>query len=97
MKVLFVHGAGGWLDDQALAAELRSTLDNVEMPRFPDGDMSAAAWREVLDRQLESLGPELVIVGHSFGASILLLRLADGWPGELPRGHGPPGDAVLGA
>ena len=87
MEILFVHGAGGWRDDQPMAAALRAQLGSgVVMPRFPDEDMCAAAWWDVLDRELESLGPELVVVGHSFGASMLLLRLADGWPGGLPRG-----------
>ncbi|WP_066301404.1 alpha/beta fold hydrolase [Arthrobacter luteolus] len=88
MGVLFVHGAGGWVDDQPMADELRTRLGvKVDMPQFPDQDMSAAAWRAELDRQLDSLGPFAVIVGHSFGSSMLLLRMADGWPGHpLPRG-----------
>lgn len=78
MEILFIHGAGGWEDDQPLVDELRTLLGaEVAAPRFPDDDMSAAAWRRVLDRHLISLGPEPVIVGHSFGASMALLHLAD--------------------
>lgn len=77
MEILFVHGAGGWTDDQPLAAELRKVPGaEVSAPRFPDEDMSAAAWLRELDRQLRSLGPEPVIVGHSFGASMALLHCA---------------------
>lgn len=88
MGILFVHGAGGWVDDQPLAGQLRTGLDTgVDMPRFPDADMSAASWRARLDRQLESGEPDQVMVGHSFGSTTLLLRLADGWPDRpMPRG-----------
>ena len=87
MEILFVHGAGGWLDDQPIAEDLRGIPGaEVLVPRFPDEDMSAAGWRLELGRQLRNIGPEPVIVAHSFGASMVLLQYADD-PGEpLPRG-----------
>ncbi|WP_104054730.1 MULTISPECIES: alpha/beta fold hydrolase [unclassified Arthrobacter] len=84
MEILFIHGAGGWTDDQPMAAELRSIPGvSVLAPQFSDEDMSAAAWRRELDRQLRTLGPAPVIVGHSFGASMALLHFSDE-PGEPP-------------
>lgn len=87
MDVLFLHGAGGWEDDQPLAGELGARLDvPVTMPRFPDEDMSAAGWLRGITDAWAWLGAEAVVVGHSFGASMALLQLADGWQGPLPRG-----------
>lgn len=87
MRILFVHGAGGWRDDQPMASDLRS-LPGAEVlaPRFPDEDMSAAGWRRELERQLGNIGPEPVIVAHSFGASMVLLHSAGGPAEPLPRG-----------
>ena len=87
MGIIFVHGAGGWLEDQPMAAELRRRLDvPVTMPRFADEDMSTAAWFGELDRQRDARSADLVIAGHSCGASMALLHLAEGWQGPLPRG-----------
>lgn len=91
MEILLVHGAGGWRDDQPLAGELQARLGvTVTAPRFPDDDMSAAAWRNQIKRHLDGHGPDLVIVGHSFGASMALLHLADS-----PRQAPPLGLALL--
>jgi predicted alpha/beta hydrolase family esterase len=87
MDILFVHGAGGWTDDQPMAAELRGIPGaEVLAPHFSDEDMSAAGWRRELNRQLRTLGPEPVVVGHSFGASMVLLQYADDPVEPLPRG-----------
>lgn len=86
MEILFVHGAGGWVDDQPLAEELHARLGvPVVAPRFPDEDMSAAAWRGELHRHRDIRGPELVIVGHSFGATMALLDLAGDTQHAAPR------------
>ena len=90
MEILFIHGAGGWTDDQPMAAELRSIPGaDVLMPQFSEEDMSAAGWRRELDGQLRTLGPEPVIVGHSFGASMALLHFSE------PREPGPRGLVLL--
>ncbi|WP_227910811.1 MULTISPECIES: alpha/beta fold hydrolase [unclassified Arthrobacter] len=95
MEILFIHGAGGWEDDQPMAEALYELLGvPVSAPRFPDEDMSAAAWRSEIERQRAALGPELVIVGHSFGASMALQHFSGSRPGNGP-GSGP-GDPPLG-
>ena len=86
MEILFLHGAGGWTDDQPMAAELRGIPGaEVLAPQFSDEDMSAAGWRRELDRQLRTLGPDPVIVGHSFGASMALLHFSESLE-HRPRG-----------
>lgn len=86
MEILFVHGAGGWTDDQPMAAELRGIPGaEVLAPQFSDEDMSAAGWRRELDAQFRTLGPEPVVVGHSFGASMALLHFSESLA-HRPRG-----------
>ena len=86
MDLLFLHGAGGWETDQPLARELGARLDvPVAMPRFPDEDMTAAGWLRGITDAWAGFGGDAVVVGHSFGASMALLQLADGWPDPLPR------------
>lgn len=85
MEVLFLHGAGGWKDDQPIAEELRFLLRvPVSMPRFSDDEMTAETWLAGIDAALERLGRETVIVGHSFGSSMALLRFARLPPDPLP-------------
>lgn len=87
MQILFIHGAGGWEEDQALADELRDRLGvPVSVPRFPDDDMSAATWCREVDRHRAALEPDLVMVGHSFGASMALLQLTVSPPENPPLG-----------
>lgn len=81
MDVLFVHGAGGYVDDQALAAGLREHLDGpVHYPRFSDEDMSYDAWRREVSGHLQALGQDVAVVAHSFGASVVLRHVLEDRP-----------------
>ncbi|WP_426244378.1 hypothetical protein [Nocardioides sp. LHG3406-4] len=81
MSVLFLHGAGGYDDDQTMVAELREHLDGpVQAPRLPDEDMSYDAWRRVVSGHLHDLGPDVAVVAHSFGASVALRHAVDERP-----------------
>lgn len=72
MRVLFVHGAGGYLEDQAMADALSGALDApVDYPQMSDEDMSVEAWAGPVRERLAALGPDDVVIGHSFGATIL--------------------------
>ncbi len=74
-RLLFLHGAGGYLEDRPMADRLAELLRaEVDLPELPDDDTSVAAWSEVIVRALDR-GPDHVIA-HSFGASILLHVLA---------------------
>ena len=87
MQILFVHGAGGWDDDQPIIEGLRRRTGlPVHADPFGDEDMSAATWRGLLARRLEPLGPDVILVGHSFGASMALQHVADPPADLLPAG-----------
>jgi predicted alpha/beta hydrolase family esterase len=82
--VLFVQGAGedvhaNW--DSHLVASLRRQLGpeyDVRYPRMPnEADPTMASWRPVLERELSSLPPGAVVVGHSVGGTLLIHVLAD--------------------
>lgn len=76
--MLFIHGAGGFDADRRIADELAAALDvAVVMPEFSDADMSYDAWATPLRRHLLATGDDDLVVGHSFGASVLLQVLAD--------------------
>jgi predicted alpha/beta hydrolase family esterase len=78
VQLLFVHGAGGYVDDREIVERLRSTLPgSVEMPPMPDEDMSIEAWAERVRRPLAELGAGDAVIGHSFGATVLQWVLAE--------------------
>jgi predicted alpha/beta hydrolase family esterase len=76
VAILFLHGAGGYPDDQAMADVISAQLDGpVPMPQLRDEDMSHAAWAAQIATHL---GPDVdTVVGHSFGASTLLKMLTE--------------------
>ncbi|MGA9871298.1 MAG: alpha/beta hydrolase [Rhodococcus sp. (in: high G+C Gram-positive bacteria)] len=80
-RLLFVHGAGGYVDDQPLAEGIGAALGcAVDMPEFAETDMSFEGWATPVRRLLGELTPEDIVVAHSFGATILLRVLAEGTP-----------------
>jgi predicted alpha/beta hydrolase family esterase len=87
--VMFVQGGGadvhdGW--DHKLVASLRQSLGpgySVHYPRMPDeSHPDAKAWKDAIAEALARLDGDVVLVGHSIGAAILLDHLADG---HVPR------------
>lgn len=78
-RLVFLHGAGGYVDDGPLARGLGQACGaEVELPRLPDDDMSVAAWAVPVRGALAGLDADDRVVGHSFGATVLLHVLADG-------------------
>ena len=81
--VLFVHGGGQGAheEDKKLAANLRDVLGtayDVRHPKMPDEDRPEyQAWRDQITGELAALDGEVVLVGHSLGASILLKYLSE--------------------
>jgi len=76
VAILFLHGAGGYADDQAIVAALRAGVgDKIRMPDLGDEDMSHAAW----SAQISALvAPDVdTVVGHSFGGSTVLKLLTE--------------------
>jgi uncharacterized protein len=82
-QVLFVHGGGqgAYGEDKKLATNLQDVLGaayEVRCPKMPDeGRPEYEAWKERIARELTALDGEVVLVGHSLGASILLKYLSE--------------------
>lgn len=78
-RLLFFHGAGGYVDDRPLAEGLAVALGvRLEMPTLPDEDMSNEAWAAPVRALVATVAPGDHVIAHSFGASVLLRVLADG-------------------
>jgi serine hydrolase len=83
--VLFVQGAGDmWAPDGS--ARLADYLDKqlgrdyrVIAPEMPDPDNPRyRPWRDRIERELGAIDDGTILVGHSFGGSVLLKYLAEG-------------------
>jgi predicted alpha/beta hydrolase family esterase len=82
-QVLFVHGGGEGAheEDKKLAANLRDVLGaayDVQYPKMLNEDRPEyVAWKNQIARELSALDGEVILVGHSLGASILLKYLSE--------------------
>lgn len=75
--VLFVHGAGedAHEEDRKLAESLQNALGagyDVRSPKMPGGGPGYGEWKNRILGELAAMGSGAILVGHSFGASILL-------------------------
>lgn len=78
MRLLFLHGAGGEEAGRALAAELAAAVGaDPLVPSLPAEDFAREAWTAPITHALEGLDAEDLVIGHSFGASMLLHALAE--------------------
>jgi predicted alpha/beta hydrolase family esterase len=84
-SVLFVHAAGhprqpegsGQLIDY-LGRELGSAYD-VLAPTMPEPDEPRyRPWRDRIEQELSTIQGSVILVGHSFGGSVLVKHLAEG-------------------
>lgn len=89
--VLFVQGGGegAFLADTPLVESLRNSLGldyQVHYPAMPyEGDPNDEMWRAEIRRQLEKIGGDVLLVGHSVGAYLLLrFLLRDRGGSSLP-------------
>lgn len=84
--VLFVHGAGEGAheEDRTLAESLQNALGagyDVRSPQMPNEDSPEyGAWRDRISEELAGMNGAAVLVGHSFGASVLLKYLSEEGP-----------------
>jgi uncharacterized protein len=82
-QVLFIHGGGqgAYEEDKKMAASLRDALGatyEVRCPKMPDEDHPEyEAWKDQIATELAALDGEVILVGHSLGASILLKYLSE--------------------
>ena len=85
-QVLFVHGGGegAHAADGRLAASLREAMGDdlgVRYPKMPGEDAPEhGAWRGRISEELTRMSGEVILVGHSLGASILLKYLSEEEP-----------------
>lgn len=80
--VLFVHGGGedGYAADAKLAASLREALGpayTVHYPHMPNDSAPDFGWGRQIGREISEIKGEVILVGHSLGASMLLKYLSE--------------------
>ena len=83
--VLFIQGAGSMHEPEGsgrLAAYLARELGTdyrLIAPEMPDADNPHyQPWRDRIEQELEAIDGKVILVGHSFGGSVLLNYLAEG-------------------
>jgi predicted alpha/beta hydrolase family esterase len=82
-QILFIHGAGGgaYEADAKLAHSLQNELGSdfaVHCPEMPDEDNAPYdAWKQLIQKKVESNSGSIILVGHSIGASHLVKILAE--------------------
>lgn len=91
-EVVFIQGGGAGAHDadRALAESLRRRLDDgyvVHFPRMPnEGDPDYEVWKPQIAREIARTGDDLILVGHSAGAYMLLRYLGEDGAPSPPRG-----------
>ena len=80
--VLFIQGAGegAHAEDAFLADSLRDKLGSRFEVRYPvmdeDDDAELEQWTRPIDQELASMAGDVVVVGHSVGASVVAKHLS---------------------
>lgn len=80
--VLFIHGGGddGYGADKKLAASLQAALGDtyeVRFPQMPDLDTSDFEWLPQIGKEIANTSDNVILAGHSLGASLLLKYLSE--------------------
>jgi predicted alpha/beta hydrolase family esterase len=81
-QVLFIQGGGegGYEADAALAESLQAELGaayHVRYPQMPEEDAPDFGWGQQIDKEIAAIRGEVILVGHSLGASMLLKHLSE--------------------
>jgi predicted alpha/beta hydrolase family esterase len=82
-EVLFIQGGGdgGYEADKALVLSLKENLGKeyqVEYPKLqPDVTSSDFGWTKQIGEAIYRINHDLILVGHSFGASMILKYLSE--------------------
>ncbi len=83
MQILFIHGAGdgGYEADEVLVASLRAALGKGYMIGNPEMQWDESAldfgWTKQIGEEIAKVDNELILAGHSFGASMILKCLSE--------------------
>lgn len=86
--ILFIQGGGneGYEADAKLAASLQQALGatyEVRYPRLSEDALPDFGWPEQIGNEFSLINSEVILVGHSLGASMLLKYLSEH---EVPDG-----------
>lgn len=84
-QVLFIQGAGdgGYEEDAKLVASLQKALGRaytIHYPRMDTDETEAefgSAWPQQIGNEISSINSDIILVGHSLGASMLLKYLSE--------------------
>ena len=82
-QVLFIQGAGegAYQEDAKLADSLQDVLGveyDVIYPKMPEEENSGyEAWKAQISKEVATMDGEVILVGHSFGSSMLLKYLSE--------------------
>ncbi|HRP57213.1 alpha/beta hydrolase [Agriterribacter sp.] len=82
-KLLFIQGGGnnGYGADEALVASLKQHLGKGYQINYPKIQSDETAldfgWTKQIGLHIDSIGRDLILVGHSFGASMILKYLSE--------------------
>ena len=82
-QMLFVHGGGEGAheEDEKMVTSLRDELGSsydVHSPKMPNEDSPEyAVWKDRIKKDLAAMDGEVILVGHSLGASVLLKFLSE--------------------
>jgi predicted alpha/beta hydrolase family esterase len=83
IPVLFIQGGGegGHKEDALLAVSLQKALGAEYDVRYPqmsgESEPEMQTWKAQIAKELEALGDEVIVVGHSVGGSALLKYLSE--------------------
>jgi uncharacterized protein len=81
--VLLIHGAGAgaYEEDKKLAASLTKALGTdyeVHYPAMVDEEQpSYAPWAQQIEQELATMQEPIILVGHSFGASVIIKWISE--------------------
>lgn len=92
-EILFIHSAGpqGHFEgSDFLISYIRKSLANsysIHSPIMPDNDNPHyETWKEKLESEFNSIGDDLILIGHSLGGSVLLKYLSESTTSKHVRG-----------
>lgn len=92
-EILFIHGGGegAFAEDGKLADALQNALGSeytIRFPKMPNEDSPEyPAWKETMLAELAQMNDKPILVGHSFGASLLVKMLVE-TPEQAARAAG---------
>jgi predicted alpha/beta hydrolase family esterase len=91
-QVLFIQGGGddGYEADKALAASLKKSLGKEYQVDYPEIQTDEAlpnfGWTKQIRENIDRFSHGLILVGHSFGASIILKCLSENSVNRITKG-----------